>query len=99
MYGPVIAIRRFARKRRVDKETFATLAMLIMSLSYLAAYAPCDPENRFGLPLFLLWSPFFVIGLFRLRLLLTCRCYQAATRVALSVIVIVVCFIWLSSCI
>jgi hypothetical protein len=97
IYGILMAIRRFARRRRVDKETFAALAILIMSVSYLTLYIPCDAENRFSLPLLLLWSPFFVNGLLRLRLVLASRCYQRAGRAAVSLVVFVGCCIWLSS--
>lgn len=96
LYGTLIAIRRFARKRRLDRETFATLVIGIMSLSYLALYLPCRPENRYSLPLLLLWSPLFVIGLMRLRLLLASRCYLATMRVACGLVVFVGCCVWLS---
>jgi hypothetical protein len=96
-YGIILALRRFARTRRVDKETFAALAILMMSVCYLALYIPCDPENRFSLPLLLLWSPFFVNGLLRLRLVLACRCYRATARAAVGLVVFVGCCIWLSS--
>src|SRR5216683_6468879 len=97
MYGVLIAIRRYARRGRADKETLAALAILIMSVSYLTLYIPCDAENRFSLPLLLLWSPFFVSGLLRLRLVLACRCYKAVARAGVGLVVFVGGCIWLSS--
>ena len=85
-----------ARKRRADRETFAIRAILTMSISYFVLYLPCDPENRFSLPLLLLWSPFFVNSLLRLRLVLACRCYKAAARAGVGLVVFVGCCIWLS---
>jgi hypothetical protein len=96
IYGIYLAARRFVRRRRLDQVTWGVLAALIMSASYLALYLPCQPECRYSLPVFFLWSPFFVCAMFRFRQMMAYRRYLLATRLALGCVVFVSCCMWLS---
>jgi hypothetical protein len=97
LYGMYLAVRRLVRRRRIDQASWGGIASLIMSGCYLVLYLPCQPESRYSLPVYFLWSPFFVAGLLKLRQVIAYRRYLYAARVALCYVVFVGCCAWLSS--
>jgi hypothetical protein len=97
LYGMYLAVRRFVRRGRSDQATWGSIASLVMSACYLALYLPCQPESRYSLPVFFLWSPFFVAAILNLRKMIAYRRYLPAARVAACCIVFVGCCAWLSS--
>ena len=70
MYGIALAVQRALRRGLWDRQTFASMAALLLSVSYAAIYLPSSIEARYGVPLFLLLVLFFITGLVRLRKLL-----------------------------
>ena len=96
-YGIYLGLRRLVRRRRLDKAAFATLAAVMLSVIYLGLYAPCEPESRYSLPLFLLWSPFFVVGMFRIRQLVAYRRSVVLIKLACWFVVFVSCCVGLSA--
>lgn len=96
-YGMSVVLRRFLRRARVDRATWAALAALILSGCYLGLYLPCQPEARYSLPVFFLWSPFVVIALRKIRLVLTYGSRSHITGVTFCLVLFVGCCMWLSS--
>jgi hypothetical protein len=86
VYGMFLGLRRFFRRRYLDAIAFAALTAALMSGLYLGLYAPCEPESRYSLPLFLMWSPFFIFGIFKVKQVLAYRCYLMAAKIGVVLV-------------
>jgi hypothetical protein len=59
-WGFLVGLRTGALRRT----RFALGALLLLVAAYLAVYLPTSPENRFGIPVFLMVTPGVAIGLY-----------------------------------
>jgi hypothetical protein len=97
LYGIAFAVRRACRRGPGDRQTFASIAALLLSASYAAIYFPIHVEARYGIPLHLLLVLFFVTGLVRLRKLVAQGRYVPVGAFAVWLVVFVSLCAWLSA--
>jgi hypothetical protein len=57
---------RLERTRALDEEGFVFLSTAIVAAAYVVVYLPVEVEARFGLPVYLLATPFAAAGLYAL---------------------------------
>jgi hypothetical protein len=97
LYGIALAIRRARRRGLWDRHTFASMAALLLSGSYVAIYLPLPVEARYGIPLFLLLVLFFVTSLVWVRRLLARGRYLPVGAFTVWLIVFLGCCVWVSA--
>jgi hypothetical protein len=97
LYGIALALRRAWRRGLWDRQSFASMAALLLSGSYVAIYLPLPVEARYGIPLFFLLAPLFVTGLVRVRQFLRGGRYLPVGAFALWLIVFLGCCAWVSA--